>query len=143
MFRKNHHFEKSSLQWCKNILIRIQKIIKDRAHLLKPVSAEMKKEAEITVRTFQNTLFLCCYALETSTVAFQDTFSTKSARNRARFWRISMGFRRKSSTFSKMCLRKRIRDSNIDEKKMFTKKYFCSNISKYLLLGKTYPKQSF
>ena len=79
----------------------------------------MKKEVEITVRTFQNSLFLCCYALETSTIAFQYTFSTKSVRNRGRFWRISMEFRRKSSIFSKMGLRKKIQDSNIDEKNIF------------------------
>ena len=47
---------------------------KDLTHFLKVVSAEMKNETpkvvEIAIRTFQNSLFLCFYILETATVAF-------------------------------------------------------------------------
>ena len=60
-------------------------MFKDLTHFLKVVSAEMKKAVEITIRTFQNSLFLCFYALEPSTVAFQHHFSTKSVRNRVGF----------------------------------------------------------
>ena len=46
----------------------------DLTHFLKVVSAEMKNETpkvvEIAIRTFQNSVFLCFYMLETATVAF-------------------------------------------------------------------------
>ena len=81
--------------------------LKDLTHFLKVVSAEMKNETpkvvEIAIRTFQNSLFLCFYILETGTVVFQHHFSTKSVGNRRRiegilkdFCRISMKIRNRN-----------------------------------------------
>ena len=59
-----------------NVFYMIQNVnaFKDLTHFLKVVSAEMKNETpkvvEIAIRTFQNSLFLCFYMLETATVAF-------------------------------------------------------------------------
>ena len=100
--------------------IRGRASFKDLTHFLKVVSAEMKKAVEITIRTFQNSLFLCFYALEPSTVAFQHHFSTKSVRNRVGFWRISMEFRGKSSIFHKCVWKKNPRFLN-----WFWKNIFC------------------
>ena len=64
---------------------------------------ETPKVVEIAIRTFQNSLFLCFYMLETATVVFQHHFSTKSVGNRSRieeilkdFCRISMKIRNRN-----------------------------------------------
>ena len=99
-------FKLTWVPWLRNRQVR-NFWIKDLTHFLKVVSAEMKNETpkvvEIAIKTFQNSLFLCFYMLETATVVFQHHFSTKSVGNRRRiegilkdFCRISMKIRNRN-----------------------------------------------
>ena len=69
-------FERQKVVGCTERLVRSTRLaqVKDLTHFLKVVSAEMKNETpkvvEIAIRTFQNSLFLCFYMLETATVVF-------------------------------------------------------------------------
>ena len=96
----------------------------------------MKKEVEITVRTFQNSLFLCFYALEPTTVAFNTHFQLNLSETEVDSEEFLWNFEENHRFFHKCVLKKKSK-IQISMKKifLFTKNIFLLKNFKTLNFG--------